>query len=478
MPYQGLREYLNALESNGLLHRVSKEVDKDWEIAAAARILFQKVPSTRRPAIMFEQVKGHSIPVVAGVLGASRAVYALALETEVGNIANRWNEAQREPIDPVVVATGPCKENILTGNQVDMLRFPVPIWTVGEDPGPYLTSPYVVTKDPVTGVHNVGTYRVQVKAKDRVGCMINFHQHARRHVDMNNNLGQPTPVTIVLGTDPTIGLCSVARIMYGLSEYSVAGGLRGKPVELVKCETNDLLVPASAEIVIEGEIEANTLKHEGPFGEYTGYMGPDGDAHEINIKAITFRNNPIYQAFISQMPPSESSLIRSVGREAGLLKGLRDDLHLPVKDLRIKESGGAAAYMVISIKQDGSVGLTKQVACGAWAIDPTLGKFTVIVDDDIDIWDDFAVDWAMSFRVQPAKDCLIVPETAAVRLDPSTAPEDEPQLTKTRAIGSKILIDATKKHKYPSLAIPPKEHLDRIKANLELYGFEKLTDNR
>lgn len=477
MPYKDLREYLNALENQGLLHRVAKEVDKDWEIAAAARVLFQKVPSKRRPAIMFERIKGHSIPVVAGVLGASRPVYALALETEIEKISERWSHAQLHPVEPVVVPYGPCKENILTGEQIDMMRFPVPIWTVGEDPGPYLTSPYVVTKDPETGIHNVGTYRVQVKAKDRVGCMVNFHQHARRHVELNNNMGKPTPVAIVLGTDPAIGLCSVARIMYGLSEYAVAGGLRDQGVELVKCETNDLLVPATAEIVIEGEIAANTLKHEGPFGEYTGYMGPDGPAYEVNIRAITFRNNPIYQAFISQMPPSESSLIRSLGREAGLLKGLREDLRLPVRDLRLKESGGAAAYLVISIKQDGSAGLVKQVAFGAWAIDPTLGKFMVVVDDDIDIWDDFAVDWAISFRAQPAKDCLIIPDTAAVRLDPSTAPEDEPQLTQKRAVGSKILIDATKKHKYPPLAIPPKEHLKRIMEELEAYGLNRLIGN-
>ncbi|WP_206812850.1 UbiD family decarboxylase [Paradesulfitobacterium ferrireducens] len=474
MPYRDLREYLQALEQNGLLHRVPKEVDKDWEVAAAARVLFQKVPSARRPAIMFDKVKGFDIPVVAGVLGASRAVYALAMETEVNNISRRWTEAQNNPVEPILVEIGPCKENILTGDRIDMLKFPVPVWTVGEDPSPYLTSPYVVTKDPETGVHNVGTYRVQVKASDRVGCMMNFHQHGRRHVDMHNRLGRPTPVAIVLGTDPTIGLCSVARIMYGLSEYSVAGGLRGKPVELVKCETSDLLVPATAEIVIEGEIESNTLVHEGPFGEYTGYMGPDGDAYEIKIKAITYRNNPIYQAFISQMPPSESSLIRSVGREAGLFKGLKEDLRLPVQEVRLKESGGAASYLVISVKQDGSAGLIKQVAWGAWAIDPTLGKFTVIVDDDIDIWDDFAVDWAMSFRVQPAKDCMLVPDTASVRLDPSTAPADEPQLTHKRATASKILIDATKKHNYPPLALPPLEHREQVLANAELYGFKGL----
>ena len=474
MPYVDLRQYLETLDRHGFLHHVTKEVDKDWEIAAAARVLFQQVPSTRRPAIMFEKVKGFDIPVVAGVLGASRPVYALALETEVSGISERWRLAQQHPIEPVVVKTGPCKENILTGDRIDMLKFPVPVWTVGEDPGPFLTSPYVVTRDPETGVPNVGTYRVQVKGPDRVGCMITFHQHGRRQLDLWGRQGKKAPVAVVLGTDPTVGLCSVSRVMYGLNEFAVAGGLRRAPVELVKCETNDLLVPATAEIVIEGEIDPNELKFEGPFGEYTGYMGPSGDAYEIRISAITHRNNPIYQAFISQMPPSESSLIRSQGREAGLFKALKDDLRLPVRDVRFKESGGAAAYLVISIHNDGTVGLAKQVAWAAWAVDPTLGKFTVIVEDDIDIWDDFAVDWAISFRVQPARDCTIVADTPAVRLDPSTAPREEPGLTKKRASGSKILIDATRKHPYPALAIPPLEHRERVRANLAAYGLDKL----
>jgi len=472
MAYRDLREYLQALESDGKLHRIKKEVDKDWEIAAVARTVLQNIKAEQRKALMFEQVKGFSIPVVGGILGGSREIYALALQADLSDIASKWVEAQKEPLPPVMVNYGPCKENIRRGAEVDMEKFPVPIWTVGEDPGPYLTAPFIVSKDPQTGIHNVGTYRVQVKSKNRLGCMVNFIQHLRKHVEMHNRANRPTPVAIVLGTEPTIGLTSVAKIPYGLSEFAVAGRLRGEPVELVKCETIDLEVPATAEIVIEGEIRANELEHEGPFGEYTGYMGPDGDAYVVDIKCITHRHNPILQVFFSQMPPSESSCIRSIGREAAILKSLVEDLRLPVRDVRLKESGGAASYMAISISKE-HPGQVQQVAWGAWAVDPALGKIVVVVDDDIDIRDDFALDWAISFRVQPAEDCYIIPNTSSIRLDPSTAPADVPQLTRHRELSSKLLIDATRNHAFPPLALPPREHLEKVLASWEEYGLFK-----
>ncbi|MFZ5646955.1 MAG: UbiD family decarboxylase [Bacillota bacterium] len=471
MPYDDLREYLTVLERSGKLHRVCKEVDPAWEVAALARVVFQKIPDNKRPALYFENVKGSSIPIVGGGLGASREIYALALETSLDGIADKWTEAQSHPIRPEVVSRGVCQENILLGDEVDVFKFPVPVWTVEHDPGPYLTAPFIVSKDPETGIPNVGTYRVQLKEKNKLGCMVNFLQHLRRHVEMNNALDRPTPVAIVMGTDPTIGLTSVSKVPYGVNEFSVAGGLRGEPVKLVKCITSDLEVPATAEIVIEGEIPPNHLEHEGPFGEYTGYMGPDGGAYVVNVKCITHRHNPVLQVFFSQMPPSESSVIRGFGREAAIYKHLVEDLRLPVEDVRLKESGGSASYLAISIRKEHPT-QAREVAWGAWSLDPTFGKFTVVVDSDIDIRDDFALDWALSFRVQPSRDCYIIPDTPSVRLDPSVAPADEPQLTRRRQTASKLFIDATMKHKYPPLAMPPRDHLEKVASSLELYGFK------
>ena len=471
MAYTDLRAYIKVLEERGKLRRVTKEVDKDWEIAAVCRQLFYKFEPKNRPAVMFENVKGFDIPVVAGILGISREVYALGLETDsVEGINRKWDHALGNPIPPRVAEGGPCKENIVHGDQVDIEKLPVPTWTVGEDPGPFFTSPYVITKDPETGIRNVGTYRMQVKGRNKTGFLIGKLQDAAFHIRKNDERNQPTPVAVVLGADPTIGYVSVSKMSEALDEFAVAGGLRGEPVELVPCETVPLEVPATAEIVLEGEIPANGREMEGPFGEYTGYMGPAGMQPYFIIKCVTYRNNPIYQAFISQRPPSESSCIRGVGREWPVLKHLRYALNLPVKDVRLKEAGGSGAYIVVSLKKQFEAQV-KQAMYGVWSMRNGFGKFTVVVDDDIDIWDDFSVDWAMSWRVRPDKDVYIETDIQAVGLDPSMAPRDVPQHDPIRLVGSRVAIDATRKHDYPAISLPPQEHLDRVADRWDDYGI-------
>ena len=472
MAYADLREYLSVLEKKGKLKRVKKQVDKDWELAAVCRQLFHKIAPEKRPALLFENVKGFSIPVAAGVLGASKQIYALGLETDsVEGINRKWDEALGNPIPPRMVKTGPCKENVLHGDQVNISKLPVPVWTVGEDPGPFFTSPYVITKDPETGNRNVGTYRMQVKGPNKTGFLIGVRQDAAWHIKRNNELNKPTPVAVVIGADPSIGYVSVSKMSDALDEFAVAGALRGEPVDLVPCETVPLEVPATAEIVLEGEIPANTLEPEGPFGEYTGYMGPAGDQPFFKIKCMTFRNNPIYQAFISQMPPSESSCIRGVGREWPLFKHLKHVLRLPIKDLRLKEAGGSGAYCVVSLNKQFE-GQVRQLMYGIWSMRTGFGKITVVVDDDIDVWDDFAVDWALSWRVRPDRDVYIERDVQAVGLDPSQAPPSVPQHAPIRQVTSRIAIDATRKHEYPAVSLPPKEHLDLVASRWKEYGIE------
>ena len=472
MAYQDLREYLTVLENKGKLRRVRKEVDKDWEIAAVCRQLFKKITPDKRPALMFENVKGFNIPVVAGVLGASKEIYALGLETEsVEGINRKWDHALEHPLPPRLVKTGPCKQNILHGERVNIQKLPVPIWTVGEDPAPFFTSPYVITKDPESGTRNVGTYRMEVKGPAKTGFLIGMRQDAAWHVRKNNERNQPTPVAVVIGADPSIGYVSVAKMSDALDEFAVAGALRGEPVDLVPCETVPLEVPATAEIVLEGEIPPNALEHEGPFGEYTGYMGPAGNQPFFNIKCMTFRNNPIYQAFISQMPPSESSCIRGVGREWPIFKHLKHTLRLPIKDVRLKEAGGSGAYVVVSLNKQFE-GQVKQLMYGIWSMRTGFGKITVVVDDDIDVWDDFAIDWALSWRVRPDRDLYIERDVQAVGLDPSQASPSVPQHHPSRYVGSRVAIDATRKHEYPGVSLPPKEHLDLVASQWKEYGIE------
>ncbi|MGE5301934.1 MAG: UbiD family decarboxylase [Alphaproteobacteria bacterium] len=473
MAYADLREYLRALENKGKLKRVKKEVDKDWEVAAVCRQLFKKVPPEKRPALLFENVKGFQIPIAAGVLGASKEIYAIGLETEsVDGINKKWDRALENPIAPRMVSTGPCKENIWHGDRVDLLKLPVPVWTVGEDPGPFFTSPYVITKDPETGIRNIGTYRMQVKGRNKTGFLIGVRQDAAYHLRKNAQENKPTPVAVVIGADPSIGYVSVSKMSEVLDEFAVAGALRGAPIDLVRCETVPLEVPATAEIVLEGEIPPNALEPEGPFGEYTGYMGPAGDQPFFNVECMTFRNNPVYQAFISQMPPSESSCIRGIGREWPLFKHLKHTLRFPIKDLRLKEAGGSGAYVVVSLHKQFE-GQVRQLMYGIWSMRTGFGKITVVVDDDIDIQDDFAIDWALSWRVRPDRDVYIERDVQAVGLDPSQGPPTVPQHHPSRQVGARVAIDATRKHDYPAVSLPPKEHLDRIAKNWKDYGIEE-----
>ena len=470
MPYADLREFLKKLESCGKLHRIAKPVDKDWEIAAVAKVAFESIPEPRRPALMFEQVKGFDMPLVLGVLGGSRAIYCLALECELKDLHKKWGDAQRHPIAPVRVAKGPVQEKIFRGSEVNLLKLPIPTWTVGQDPSPYVTSGYVITNDPDTGMRNVGVYRIQLKGANKLGLFINYLQGGREHVEKNIKRGQPTPVAIVIGAEPVIGLVSVTRLPQDVDEFAVAGALRGAPVELVRCVTSELEAPAAAEIVIEGMI-ASELEEEGPFGEYTGYMGPKSMSYKVDIQCVTHRDKPIFQEVSSQMPPSESSCIRSIGRESALQKHLIEDLGLPVRDVHLFEAGGAAAYLVISIKKSHPA-QPRTAMFGAWSFAPQFGKLTVVVDDDIDIRDPNLVNWALAFRMQPERDAFIMPGTAAVQLDPSQAREDVLQQDPTRRVSSKIGIDATRKHAYPAVAVPPQEHLERVRKEWENYGFK------
>jgi len=470
MAYRDLREYLKALELRGKLHHVKKEVDPDWEVAAVMRRTFQRIPPARRPAMMFEKVRGHAMPLVAGILGASPEVYALALETSVDQISDTWARAQTNPIPPVTVATGPVKEHILKGDRADVGTLPLCVWTRGEDPAPYVTGPCVVSKDPETGERNMGTYRLQLKGPRKFGLWLsNTWRDMYPHLMKNEAKGQPTPCAIVIGCDPPVPLTSVARVRG--DEFGVAGGLRGAPLEVVKCETNDLEVPAHAEIVIEGFVPAGVREQEGPFGEYTGYMGAGGPTFVIEVTCITHRTNPIYQAFFSQMPPSESSCIRGTGRDVAIYKHLTRDLKLPVRAAHFLEAGGGAAFLAISLRRDHPA-LPQRAMWAAWAYDPSLSKFIVVVDEDIDVRDYFQVLWAMSWHTQPERDVYIQNRTAGVALDPSLAEEDVDQFSRLSLLSSKVGIDATRKHKFPARSIPPKEDLDRVDARWTEYGIE------
>lgn len=470
--YGDFRQYLTALKEMGLLRTVSVPVDKDWELSCIMRRIFRELPERDRYGVIFENVKGFKNHVAVGVCGASRKVYAAGLKTEPDQIKHRWIKALTQPIEPKVVATGACKERILVGEKVDLTAFPIPTWTPGLDSAPYITSASVITRDPEDGRYNVGTYRLQVKGKSRTGILILPEQHIGQHFKKYKLLGKAMPVAVAVGNDPALCMTAVAKIPYMMDEYTVTGGLRGAPLELVPCQTNDLLVPASSEIIIEGEIPLDELEDEGPFGEFTGFMGPKGPMPVVDIKAITCREDAIYQAYISQLPPSESTKLRGIAHESLVYKHLVHDLGLPgIHDVHLTETSTSLGHLIVKMTPKYQ-GHTKQVLSAAWTHDPTLGKIVSVVDEDIDIRDPYQVDWAYSFRMQPARDVTIIKDVASLALDPSTAPPEAP--FKEKLIGSKILIDATKKWEYPEVAMPPKDLMEAVKKNWAAYGLPEI----
>ena len=472
MPYEDLRQYLRVLEEKGLLCHVKAEVDKDWEISAICRQTFRTIPQDRRPALMFDCIKGYTIPLVVGILGGSREIYATALETNQAGVWEKWARANH-PVPPQLVESGPCQEEIYIGEAANLEMLPAPVWTVGQDPGPYHTSPFVISRDPETQIQNVGTYRVQVKGPRKGGMMINPRAGMRQHMQKNESQGCATEAAIVFGTDPTIGLTSVSPFPIGVDELAAAGGIRGESVKVVKCLTVDLEVPATAEIVVEGRVPCQAREAEGPFGEYAGYMGAGGNNPVFEVTCITHRHNPIYQAFLSQIPPSESSCIKSLGRELEVRRHLVTNLGLPVQDVCFTESSGAAATVIISLRKPNRFQPLKAMM-GVWSMNAAIGKVVIVVDDDINVRDPFQVDWALAFRMQPAEDVRIVRDTDAITLDPSQPKKDGKPLLPSDQISSKLGIDATRKHLYPAPSLPPKEHIERVAANWDQYGIREV----
>ncbi|MHB0981736.1 MAG: UbiD family decarboxylase, partial [Thermoleophilia bacterium] len=414
--YRDFREYIAALEADGLVRRITSSICKDTELMPLVRLQFRGLPAEERTAFVFENVtdkmgRKFDGQVAVGVLGANRAVYAKALGCASDEITERWAEVHKNYIPPRIVDDGPVMEEIHVGADLleheGILEFPHPISTPGFDPAPYFTSPFWVTKDPVTGDGNIGTYRVMVKGGDRAGMMAHQSQHIGLHLQSARSQGKMLEAAIIVGCTPAVGLCSVAKIPLGVDEYDVAGAIAGEPIELVKCQTVDLAVPASAEIVIEGYVDPTYREPEAPFGEYTGYMGTRVANPVFHVTGIMHRKKPLYQAFLSQFPPSESSLIRKLAYDAVFLNRLRSANIPGVLDAQLHEATGSYGLLVIQLKKV-HPSQPWQALHAAVALDPTIGKMIVAVDDDIDPNDADAVNWAMAYRMRPHLDTHIV----------------------------------------------------------------------
>ena len=485
MTFKDVREYLRELDRRGLLVRVSRKTNKDTEICPLVRWQFQGLDMEQRKGWLFENVtdsrgRDFDAKVAVSVIGASPRLYAVAMGAEnEGKIEEKWERAITHPVEPVVVgrSEAPVKEHIIKGDDIVKSggadSFPIPVVNPGTDPAAYFSAPVWITKDPETGVYNAGTYRSQVKAPDRLGVHISSGHDGRAHWFKARAKGEPLEAVLILSPDPTVSICSVSKL--DQSEYVVAGALNGAPLPLVKAETVDMLVPATAEIAIEGRIRTDILEMEGPFGEFSGYTGPADYKFVFEVTGITHRTTPIVQVFISEMPPSESSMIRKFGREGPL----RHELAAKVpsfKDVAILEEGGTEEIGVIALHHP-QVGEAAQALHTAAAFNRKMFKWLIAVDDDINIRDLFSIWWAMSFRVQPHRD-VEIQRGKNCGLDPSSAPSSSPLKERDYPDGqggSRILIDATLKWAFTPVALPSREFMERAKDIWGELGLPKLT---
>lgn len=475
MALKDLREYISVLEKEEELCRVKAEVDWNLELGGVTR----KVMNNKGPALLFENIKGHNHPeargrrMVTATMGKSKRLsYWLGLprETPMGEMIKIVKERFKETIKPRLLSTGPVKENILSGDDIDLNEFPAPVWHHRDGGRYFMTSCITVTKDPDTGIVNAGTYRGMVLGKNKIGVLLAPVQHWGIHYQKYAERGQDMPVSVVIGLDPAVRFMGSVPLPYGACEYDVAGAVKGEPVELVKCETNDLLVPAHAEIVVEGTIspDPKLWEMEGPFGEYTGYYGGIASLRPvINVKCITHRNDPIFESVCEGWGPqfpNESAIMIELSGSA-LVWNILDRIGIPeILDVYVLPTSRVTTVAVRIRKR--YYGHAKQVAAALWGSPlPYMGKFVIVVDEDIDIHDLEAIEWAIAYRVNPdpaGTDIVFYPGTLGSMLDPSIPAKQRHLQGKPMARWNRMLIDATKsfelepQEQYGGDVYPPK----------------------
>jgi 4-hydroxy-3-polyprenylbenzoate decarboxylase len=483
--YKDLREYINALDKNGFLWRIKSPVKKETELMPVVRWQFRGLEEEKRRAFLFENVtdqKGrkYDIPVLVGALASSTDIFAMGLMCQPKQIYDKWTQARLHPIPPKLVQVGSVQEVVHVGKELTDLgleEFPIPVSCPGFSGLVRFTDSHFFSKDPETGIQNIGCYSGYVLTRDRMMVGIGPTQHMAIHLRKAHEKVEPLPVALVTGMVPAIAFVSGTNLPYGVDELTVAGGLAGEAIEVVKCKTVDLEVPAAAEIVIEGRISTTVMARcSGSFGEFTGYMGEPHVRPIFDISCITHRKNPIFTAIIQEMPPNEGNKIKEIGSSYNLLRFLQHDCNIPgILDVALHESSGSSQYCVIQLKKRHPSEVW-QALNAAVSYDASLGKIFVAVDDDINPRDADSVNWALSFRMQPHRDTRIIMGKVGL-LDPSVAPpgssRKEHFYPEPSGV-SALLIDATRKWDYPPISLPKREYMERAREIWETEGLPEL----
>lgn len=467
-PPLDFQHHLRLLEERGLLTRIDRVIDKDSELHPLVRWQFQGgLAEEQRRAFLFTNVvdgsgRRYDIPVAVGALGASPAIYAVGMGKPVDDIGDAWTRAIAAPIPPVVVSTGACQEVVTRGSDLlrpgeGLARLPIPVSTPGFNSAPYLTATLCVTRDPESGVQNMGTYRGALKAQDRLGVRMSSrpggaggYLHWRKYQKRK----EPMPCAIVIGCAPVVLFTGPQKLPVDQDEMAVAGGLAGGPIRIVKAITVDLYVPADAEIVIEGLIDSEWLEPEGPFGESHGHVALEDFNMSMKVTAITRKRAPVFVSIISQVTPSKSSVIKKVAFEPMFLAHLRDQLGIRgIKGLTMHEPfTNLRKVIFLQFARDTARTEVWRGLQGAASLRADCGKICIAVSEDIDPANTDAIFWSLAYRSNPGEDVQILTHHSAGHGPKSDARED-----------ATILIDATLKHDMPPLALPRREFMERAR---------------
>jgi len=476
-----LQEHIARLTERGLVTRIDRRIDKDSELHALVRWQFQGgLREEDRRAFLFTNVVGahgesYEIPVLVGGLAASPEIYATGLGVPVGEIGELWVKAMANPIAPVLVEKAPCHEVVQTGADLlaergGVASLPVPISTPGFDSAPYLTATLCVTKDPENGTQNMGTYRAALKANDRLGVRMASRiggAGGYLHWQKYKKLGQPMPCAIVVGCAPAVLFTGPQKLPIDVDEMAVAGGLMGKAVNTVRCKTIDLVVPADSEIVIEGLIDTDLLEPEGPFGESHGHVALEDFNMSMRVTAITRKRKPVFLSIISQVTPSESSVLKKVAYEPMFLEHLRNVLgvrgvmrvvmHEPLTNLR--------KVIFLQFKRGTPKTEVWRGMQGAATLQAQCGKLVIAVSEDISPDNADAIFWSLAYRSNFMEDVLMMPYRSSGHGPKSGR----------AVIEGTLLIDATLKHDMPPLALPTEEFMLRAKKIWEELDLPHIT---
>jgi 2,5-furandicarboxylate decarboxylase 1 len=447
-----LRSFIDSLQAYAPeeIARVTQAISPRYEITA---LLTQLEKKKRFPLLFCENVTGSNASVVINVQ-ASRRLMAMALECRPEELAQRFSERQSKPIPPVEISKGaPVHEVIKTGDEVDLTQVPL-LTHYDVNAAPYMTAGIVVARDPDTGVRNTSYNRLMMAGKRELRIFMAVGRHLWTLQNKLERRDEPLPVAIVIGVHPLFSLGAQAFTPATEDEYAVIGGMMKEPLRLTPGKSVPILVPADAEMIVEGLILPNIRRIEGPFGEFTGHAVESGERQVIEVSAITHRKNYIFQDIHAGY--TEHKLMGAVPREAALLKAVRQTVPT-VKSVCMPVSGNCRFHAYISISKR-TPGQAKNAICAAIASDMLL-KHVIIVDDDIDVFDEERVLWAVANRFQADRGLVVIPNAQGSELDPSAA---------TGGVNAKMGLDATK----PLGGFPPELQVpDNTMARVRLEDF-------